>query len=114
MPRKRSSRSGPASYRIPIWGGDLGRITAKTVGQAAAEGDPLAQDLIRRAGWMVGLGIVSLAHLFNPQIIVVGGGVSKTGDLLFEPMREAVRQYTIDSAYCDNLPIAGCPETTWP
>lgn len=86
-------------------GGDLGRITAKTVGQAAAEGDPLAQDLIRRAGWMVGLGIVSLAHLFNPQIIVVGGGVSKTGDLLFEPMREAVRQYTIDSAYCDNLPI---------
>lgn len=92
--------------RIPdLVGGDLGRITAKTVGQAAAQGDQVAQELIRRAGWMVGLGIVSLAHLFNPQIIVVGGGVSKTGDLLFEPMREAVQQYTIDSAYCDNLPI---------
>lgn len=85
--------------------GDLSQVTAKTVGQAAAEGDSLARDLIRQAGSMVGLGIVSLMHLFNPQIVVVGGGVTKTGDLLFEPMREAVQQYTIDPAYCDNVPI---------
>ena len=98
-------KAGKPSRIRDLVNGDLSQVTAKTVGQAAAEGDSLAQELIRQAGFMVGLGIVSLMHLFNPQIIVVGGGVSKTGDLLFEPMREAVRQYTIDPAYCENVPI---------
>ena len=53
---------------------------------------------------MVGLGIVSLM-LFNPEIVVVGGGVTKTGELLFGPMREVVRPYTIDPAYHEQVPI---------
>ncbi|NDJ78879.1 MAG: ROK family protein [Chloroflexi bacterium] len=85
--------------------GDLGQVTAEIVGQAAAEGDALAVELIQHAGHMVGLGIVSLMHLFNPQIFVVGGGVSKTGDLLFAPMRAAARQYTLDKAYWEHVPI---------
>jgi glucokinase len=80
-------------------------VTAKIVGEAAAQGDALAIEMIRQAGRMVGLGIVSLMHLFNPQVVVIGGGVSKTGELLFAPMREAVRQYTLDPAYCEHVPI---------
>ncbi|MBN1681672.1 MAG: ROK family protein [Anaerolineae bacterium] len=85
--------------------GDLSAITAKIVGQAAADGDTLAIELITYAGRMVGLGIANLLHLFNPQVIVVGGGVTKTGELLFAPMREAARQHVLDPAYSEHVPI---------
>lgn len=98
-------KAGEPSRIRDMVNGDLDQVTAKIVGQAAAAGDPLAVELIRHAGFMVGLGIASLMHLFNPQIVVVGGGVSKTGDLLFEPMREAVHHYTLDPAYCEQVPI---------
>ncbi|MBN2305143.1 MAG: ROK family protein [Anaerolineae bacterium] len=98
-------QAGAESRIRELVDGDLEQVTAQIVGQAAAEGDPLAIELIRHAGFLVGLGIVNMMHLFNPQIVVVGGGVSKTGDLLFEPMREAVKRYTLDPAYYADVPI---------
>jgi glucokinase len=97
--------AGEKSQILDLVGGDLTQVTAAVVGQAAGEGDPLAVELINNAGYMVGLGIVSLMHLFNPQVIVVGGGVTKAGDLLFEPMRDVVKKYTLDRAYWENVPI---------
>ncbi|HML23485.1 MAG TPA: ROK family protein [Aggregatilinea sp.] len=85
--------------------GDLSRVTAKLVGEAASAGDALAIELMQQAGFTLGLGIVSLLHLFNPEIVVVGGGVSLMGEMVFAPMREAVKQYVIDPAYYENVPI---------
>lgn len=73
-------------------GGDLRKVTAKAVGQAAQRGDELAIELIQRAGFYIGVGIVNLIHLFNPRLFVIGGGVSKAGDLLFDPIRATVRE----------------------
>lgn len=84
---------------------DLSMLTAKAIGEAAIEGDAFAVDQITEAGRLVGLGLVTLMHLFNPQVIVVGGGVTKTGDLLYEPMRAAVQQHTLDRAYWEHVPI---------
>lgn len=84
---------------------DLAKITGGVVGAAAEQGDVLALDIVRRAGRILGLGIVSILHLFNPEIIVIGGGVSKLGDLLFKPMHEAIQSYCIDSAYWNDLKI---------
>ncbi len=98
-------RDGAQSRIRDLADGDLDAVTAKTVGEAAADGDTLAVELIRESGRLVGLGVATLMHLFNPQIIVVGGGVSETGDLLFEPMREAVRANTLDEAYWQHVPI---------
>lgn len=95
----------PDEHLLRLAGGSIDDVSAKIVGQAAAEGNALAIELIERAGYMVGLGIVSLMHLFNPQIIVVGGGVTNTGDLLFEPMRKAVREHTLDPMYHKHVPI---------
>ena len=94
----------PSAMRDMV-AGDLTRITGKIVGEAATAGDPLAVDLIQEAGRLVGLGLVTLLHLFNPEIIIIGGGVSLTGELLFEPMRETVRQYALNPAYWDHVPI---------
>jgi glucokinase len=102
---RRRLQDGAESRIRDLAGGKLDDVTAKTVGEAAKEGDALAIALIERAGFMIGLGIVSLLHIFNPQIIVVGGGVTKTGNLLFGPMRQAVENHVLDPDYCHNLPI---------
>lgn len=85
--------------------GDLSKIDAVMVGQAAQQGDALAVSVVQRGGRMVGLGIVSLLHLFNPEVVVVGGGVANMGDMLFEPLRSAVQMHCIDEAYWRHLKI---------
>jgi len=44
-------------------------------------------------------------HLFNPGIVIFGGGVSQTGELLLAPIREAVKRYTLSPAYWEGVPI---------
>lgn len=96
-------RGGEASLMEEMVDGDLQRITGSVVGRAAIDGDPLALAIVKRSGWIIGLGIVNLLHLFNPQIVIVGGGVSNLGDLLFKPMREAIETHAISDLYWQNL-----------
>jgi glucokinase len=67
-------------------------LTAEHVVRAAAEGDAVARKIIEEAGHYLGLGLVNLVHVFNPHGIVIGGGVSRAGDLILKPTREVVRQ----------------------
>jgi glucokinase len=71
-------------------GGDPANVTAELVSRAAAQGDPLALELMQREGQLVGMGVVSAVHIFNPELVVLGGGVTNAGDLLFNPVRETV------------------------
>lgn len=66
-------------------------LTAADVERAALEGDAVARKVIDDAGHYLGLGLVNLVHVFNPHGIVIGGGVSRMGDLIFEPARQVVR-----------------------
>ncbi len=84
--------------------GDLARITAKIVHDAAAEGDTVAVDLYRKAGMYLGVGIVNLMYLFNPSVFVIGGSVAKGWELLYAPMQATVRQ-RIAEVYWRNCPI---------
>ena len=96
---------GADSVMMAMVEGDLSRLDSKIVGQAAMQGDPLATAIVQRAGHVIGLGLTSLLHLFNPEILVIGGGVSKLGSLLFDPMREAMRKSVIYEGYTDRLRI---------
>jgi glucokinase len=98
-------KRGTKSSIPDLVGGRLDDMTAKIVGEAAASGDALAIEVIERAGYLIGLGIVSLLHVLNPQIVVVGGGVTNTGELLFAPMRKAVKEHVLDPAYYEHVPI---------
>lgn len=73
-------------------GRDPDSITAQIVTEAAAGADTLALDILTRAGFYIGIGIVNLLHLLNPGRIVIGGGVSFAGDVLFKPIRETVSE----------------------
>ena len=64
-----------------------GRLTGEAVGELALQGDAAAGDAVREvAGWL-GVGLTSLANAFNPEMIVVGGGLVTLGELLLGPAR---------------------------
>lgn len=65
-------------------------ITGALVTELAHDGDPGAMGVLRRVGEYLGVGITSLVNIFNPSIVVVGGGVIAAGELLLAPAREVV------------------------
>ena len=67
-------------------------ITAEKVSLAAQDGDPLALEVILKAATYLGVGMVNLVNIFNPEMIIVGGGVAQMGDLLLEPARQVVKE----------------------
>ena len=84
--------SGENSSLVEIAGGEIENITAEKVGDAAHAGDPLSSDVIARAANYLGVGLVNLVNIFNPEMIVIGGGMARMGDLLLEPARGAVSE----------------------
>ncbi len=97
--------AGADSLISTLAGADLAKIDALLVGQAAQAGDVLALELVQRAGKLIGLGLTSLLHLFNPQVLVIGGGVSQIGDALLEPVRATIRSHVIYGGYTRELRI---------
>ena len=67
------------------------RITAKIAIDAAREGDPTAVKLFRRYTYALAIGIVSIINFIDPEVIVLGGGVSLAGDFLLDAVKEALR-----------------------
>lgn len=81
-----------------------GPLTAVEVVQAAQQGDATARHVLARAGHYLGVGIALLVHVFNPQRIIVGGGVSNAGDFLLEPARQSARDHVM-KPYRDTFDI---------
>ena len=75
--------------------GDLSKVDARMVNEAAQLGDKVAINAFRRAGTYLGIGIANLLHLFNPRMVVLGGSVTKAGPLLFDPMHEAIKAHAL-------------------
>ena len=83
---------GEKSILTEMVKGEIEEITTEKIGLAAQKGDPLALEVISRAATYIGIGMVNLVNTFNPEMIIVGGGVAKMGDLLLNPARQVVRE----------------------
>lgn len=81
--------------------------SAKEISQAAAQGDPLSLEAIQRAGTYIGHALADFLHLFNPSIVILGGGVSRSGEMLFQPIRAALSERVISPEYVRDLQIVG-------
>ena len=79
--------------------GDLEAVSVELLHEAAQAGDAFAESVIRDAVEAIGFAVVSFLHIFNPSIVVIGGGVSNLGDRLFDPIRAVVKQHVIDSRF---------------
>lgn len=73
------------------------KISAADVAEAAQRGDLVAQEIMKEVGTYLGIAIASLLNLFNPGMVVMGGGISQTGDLLLQPIRQVVQQRSLRS-----------------
>jgi len=78
--------------------GDPSRVTAKLVAEAAERGDPEARRILVEAMSFLGIGMANLVNLFNPQLIVIGGGVAAIGDELFDSVRRAIMRHALPAA----------------
>ncbi len=93
---RRMIASGSTSRILEI-SGSIENISAQTVHGSALEGDELAIKLINRCAYYLGVGLANLINIFNPALIVVGGGLANIGDMLLGPAwgeagRRAFRQ----------------------
>jgi len=82
-----------------------GKITSIDIGKAAQAGDELALSVIEEAGLLIGHHLGDLAHIFNPEVFILGGGVSLLGDLIFEPIKRSLREHVMDPAYLDGVRV---------
>lgn len=72
--------------------GDVKVITAEMVYQSAKAGDPMARKIYQDMGRYLGIGIASLINILNPEMVVLGGGVSKAWDMFFSYTQEEVQK----------------------
>ncbi len=71
-------------------------VTARTVALAAEAGIPLAHAIIATAAEALGTGLVNIIHIFNPEKIILGGGVTQMGALLLDPAIRIVEERTME------------------
>ncbi|WP_340538641.1 ROK family protein [Nocardioides sp. GXZ039] len=82
-----------------LCGGDLDLLTGPMVTEAAERGDPLARQAFAVIGEWLGAGLGALTSAFDPELIVVGGGVSAAGDILLDPARQALARTVVGAGH---------------
>jgi len=71
---------------------NLNQITAAVVARAANQGDRLAREIMEKTGEYLGTGIANIINLFNPQMVIIGGGVAQAGNLIFDPLKRIMKK----------------------
>lgn len=82
----------------------LSKITTYEIGEAIKENDEFSKKLIERAGRLIGIWMGGIVSLFDPEIIVIGGGVMEIGEILLDQIREVTPKFTINQ-FASNTPI---------
>lgn len=85
-------REGVRSTIYDLVGGNMNAVTAKHVAEAFVGGDALAREIFTEAAEYLAIGLAGAIHLFNPERIIVGGGVSLAGEPFLDLVRRAVRR----------------------
>ena len=104
--------AGAQSVLTELVDQDLARITAATVYEAVVRGDAYANEVMSDTAKLLAVGVANLINLLNPEAVVIGGGVTRAGPHLLDPLTAEVRRRAFRSASdaCAILPGA-LPDT---
>jgi glucokinase len=80
--------------------------SAREISAAAAQGDALSIEAYQIAGKYLGIGVANFLHAFDPSIVIFGGGVSRSGALLFDSFEVSLKERVIHPKYLEGLVIA--------
>ncbi len=87
---------GKATKLKELAEGNPDNITVSLVIEAARQNDKVAMQIIEKAGLNLGVRIAYLINLFNPEIVILGGGMEQGGDLILEPVKRMVRRLAFE------------------
>ncbi len=96
---RRRISEGESTSILDLAKGEVDKVTAEVIQQAAEGGDGLAKELLARASHYLGTGFANLINLFNPDVIAIGGGVSNMGEMLLGPAYATAKERAFPSAY---------------
>ena len=85
-------KTGEKSIITRLVEGSLSKITPKVLEEAAFYKDALALELWQETGMYLGIGLASLINIFNPEKIIIGGGVANAGKLISDPMMKTIKE----------------------
>ena len=85
---------------------NLELVTGQLVSQAAAAGDDLAEEVLEKSAWALGVGIGNVANLVNPQLFILGGSVTKAGNRWWEVLRQVARDTALPEVDFEIIPAA--------
>jgi glucokinase len=80
-------------------------LTCRQIAKAAMAGDPLSKAAFQRAGKYLGQAISIYVNIFNPSMVILGGGVSQSGDLLLAPIRAVLAAQVYSHHFLDSLQL---------
>lgn len=102
---------------------DPSQITARDIAEAARRGDRLALDIFDGAGRVLGFAVANLVSLFDPQVVILGGGLARAADLYLEPLKNAMleraqplaarRVRVVVSKLGAKASLLGCAQLAW-
>ncbi|HPM43210.1 MAG TPA: ROK family protein [Candidatus Omnitrophota bacterium] len=88
--------NGANTEILKIAGGDPSRITKATVLEAVSKNDKLATEIITSAGTAFGIKISYLVNFLNPEIIIIGGGMERSGDAFMDAVRSSIKRFAFE------------------
>ena len=94
----------PTSRMVELAGGDPEDVRGEHVTRAAAEDDAVAGEVMAQFAWWVALGLANLVNVFDPEVVVLGGGLVAAGDVLLDPVRAAFGRLVVAA---DHRPQVG-------
>ena len=74
-------------------------LTPETIARAAKMGDPVARQVFSEIGYYIGLGVANILALFDPDIVIISGGIARAGKILFDPIRKTVRDSVLGAEH---------------
>jgi len=77
-------------------GGDITKLTKEIIIAAAKKRDKLAVELVSNAAKNLGVRVAYLVNIFNPDIVVIGGGIEKSGEVFMDAIKETVKKFSFE------------------
>ena len=95
---KEALEEGVISLLGKMSGGDFSKLSPEMVAEAARKGDKLAFNIMEKTGEYLGIGIANAVNLFNPELVIIGAGISRAGDLFLETVKRTVKARALHTA----------------
>ena len=96
---KEAAKKNPSSSIYELVQNDLDKINGKTAFDAAKAGDETGQQVVNTYIKYLGVGLTNVINIFQPEVLVIGGGICKEGEYLLKPLREYIKQ----QVYCKQV-----------